>query len=114
VTDDEKPGPGRIAAAIVSAVLAVACFAVAVMIAVSPHHHALRIVGSLLAGLVFLAAAWFALRYRSLALEEAREAEAAEAGRAAQAQAAKPAGAQQDTEPMSASPDTEPMDITQA
>ena len=43
----------------------------------SSAHHTLRGVGSLIVGLVFTAAAWFALRYQSLALEQARAADAA-------------------------------------
>src|SRR5712691_7764189 len=97
----EKLAPGRIIAAMVFALIAIAFFAFGVMFAViqsselpgfmgrvagSHGHHALRAVGSLLVGLVFTAAAWFALRYQSLALEQARAADAA--GQAAAKQAA--------------------------
>ncbi len=88
---EERLAPGRIVATIVFAVFALAFFAVGIVLAVTPAdqlpgflgqansgtHHTLRGVGSLIVGLVFTAAAWFALRYRSLALEEARAADAA-------------------------------------
>jgi hypothetical protein len=88
---DEKLAPGRIVAAMVFALFALAFFAAGVVLAItpaqqlpgflghadSPAHHTLRGVGSLIVGLVFTAAAWFALRYQSLALEEARAADAA-------------------------------------
>jgi hypothetical protein len=96
---DERLAPGRLVAAIVFALFALAFFVVGVVLAVTPAdqlpgflghadssaHHTLRGVGSLIVGLVFTAAAWFALRYQSLALEEARAADAAQqatAGRA--------------------------------
>jgi hypothetical protein len=89
---DEKLAPGRIVAAMVFALFALAFFAAGVVLAITPAHqlpgflghtgshtrHALRGVGSLIVGLVFVAAAWFALRYQSLALEEARAADAAQ------------------------------------
>jgi hypothetical protein len=88
---EERLAPGRIVATIVFAVFALAFFAVGVVLAVTPAdqlpgflghadshtRHTLRGVGSLIVGLVFTAAAWFALRYQSLALEEARAADAA-------------------------------------
>jgi uncharacterized membrane protein YidH (DUF202 family) len=88
----EKVAPGRIVAAVAFALIALAFFAAGVVLAVTPadqlpgflgpdstsnQHHTLRGIGSLLVGLVFTAAAWFAARYQSLALEEARAAEAA-------------------------------------
>ena len=87
----EKVTPGRIAAAIVFALIALAFYAAGVVLAIMPadqlpgflghdstgEHHTLRGIGSLLVGLVFTAAAWFAARYQSLALEEARAVEAA-------------------------------------
>jgi len=88
----EKLALGRIVAAVVFALFALAFFAAGVVLAITPAdqlpgflghansstHHTLRGVGSLIVGLVFTAAAWFALRYQSLALEEARAADAAE------------------------------------
>ncbi len=96
--DEERLAPGRIVAAIIFALFAIAFFAVAVIYATTParqlpgflgharsgSHHELRAVGSFLVGLAFAVAGWFALRYRSLALEEAREADRA-ASAAAQA-----------------------------
>ena len=87
----EKLAPGRIAAAAIFALCALAFFAAGIVLAITPAdqlpgflghtgshtRHALRGVGSLIVGLVFVAAAWFALRYQSLALEEARAADAA-------------------------------------
>lgn len=98
-TDDEKLALGRIVAAIVFAVFALAFFAVGAVLATMPAnqlpgflghansgtHHTLRGVGSVIVGLVFTAAAWFALRYQSLALEEARAADAVRKGAQAQA-----------------------------
>ena len=88
----EKLALGRIISAIVFALFALAFFAAGVILALTPAnqlpgflghagsatHHTLRGVGSLIVGLVFTAAAWFALRYQSLALEEARAADAAQ------------------------------------
>jgi len=96
--DDEKTGPGRIAVAVICTVLAIAFVVAGVIYATTPadslpgfmghaHTHAIRrlyAVGTGLIGLAFAVAAWFALRYRSLALEEALE-----AGQAGQAQAAR-------------------------
>jgi hypothetical protein len=69
----------------------------------SGTHHDLRGVGTFLVGLVFTVAAWFALRYRSLALEEAREAD-----RAAQAAASSQPAAGGDT-----LENAQPMDAAQ-
>ena len=94
---DEKLAPGRVIAAIVFALFALAFFAAGGVLAITPAnqlpgflghansstHHALRGIGSLIVGLVFTAAAWFALRYQSLALEQARAADAADAARQA-------------------------------
>jgi hypothetical protein len=88
---DESLALGRIVAAVVFALVALAFFAAGVVLAITPAnqlpgflghansgtHHTLRGVGSLIVGLVFIAAAWFALRYQSLALEQARAADAA-------------------------------------
>jgi hypothetical protein len=89
---DGHLAPGRIAGAIVFALIAVAFIVFGVMFMLIPSsdlpgfmgpvpgsrtHHTLRAVGSALVGLVFIAAAWFALRYQSLALEQARAADAA-------------------------------------
>lgn len=96
VDDDEKIGPGRIVAAIIFAVFAIAFLVVAGIYFTTPARdlpgfmgyantqaiHRLYAVGTTLIGLAFAVCAWFALRYRSLALEEAREAD-----RAAQAAA---------------------------
>jgi hypothetical protein len=119
-TDEEKLAPGRIIAAILLAVFAIAFFAAAVVFLIVGHHHALRAAGGFLAGLVFLVAAWFALRYRSPALEAAREADQAArqrtAGQRATQQDARggSAGPLTDTEPMDISRDTEPMDISRS
>jgi hypothetical protein len=92
--DDEKLGMGRVVAAIVFALLALTFFVIAVLYLTMPddklpgflgyahsrQHHALRGVGSVLLALLFTVAAWFALRYQSLALEEAHEAGQAPAG----------------------------------
>jgi hypothetical protein len=102
----EKVAPGRIVAAIAFALIALALFAAGVVLAITPadqlpgflgpdstgKHHTLRGIGSLLVGLVFTAAAWFAARYQSLALEEARAAQAARvaAGPAAGVDACEP------------------------
>ncbi|MCW2929426.1 MAG: hypothetical protein JWM19_388 [Actinomycetia bacterium] len=116
--DEEKLAPGRIVATIVFAVLAIVFFAAAYIYFTTPAHslpgfmgfartraiHRLYAVGTFLIGLVFTVAAWFALRYRSLALEEAREAE--QAAEAAAQAAAKPAVG---TDPVD---DTQPMDAT--
>jgi hypothetical protein len=88
---DEKLAPGRVIAAIIFGLLALAFFAAGGVLAITPAnqlpgflghanshtHHTLRGIGSLIVGLVFTAAAWFALRYQSLALEQARAADAA-------------------------------------
>jgi hypothetical protein len=122
--DDEKLAPGRIVAAIVFAVFAVASLAAAVVYVTTPardlpgfmgpansgQHHALRAVGSLVTGLVLLAAAWFALRYRSLALEEAREAD--RAAMEAQLAGSLGSGPLVDTQPMGKA-NTQPMDAAQ-
>ncbi|HEX4834146.1 MAG TPA: hypothetical protein VH478_23985 [Trebonia sp.] len=87
--DAEKLGPGRIAAAIVLALFAVAFFVFTCVYLTTPDyrlpahlgfrqssgHHSLRGVACFLIGIAFAIGAWFALRYRSLALEEAQEAE---------------------------------------
>jgi hypothetical protein len=119
--DDEKLAPGRIVATIVFAALAIVFFVAAYIYFTTPAHslpgfmgfartraiHRLYAVGTFMAGLVFTVAAWFALRYRSLALEEAREAAlAAEAA----ARPAIDADSLGDTQPMDAS---QPMDSTQ-
>lgn len=112
--DDGKLPPGRIIAAIIFALLAIAFFVVGVILGITPanhlpgflgrsasgHRHTLRGVGSILVGLVFTVSAWFALRYRSLALEEARAADLAAARAGADAAAGQPpaAGAGQPTE----------------
>jgi len=89
---DEKIGPGRIAAAVVFAVLAIAFVVAAVIYATTPAHslpgfmgyarthaiHRLYAVGTGLIAVAFTVAAWFALRYRSLALEEDEAAKAAQ------------------------------------
>jgi hypothetical protein len=106
-TSDQGLALGRVVAAFVFALCALAFFAVGVVLAVTPAnqlpgflghansstHHTLRGVGSLIVGLVFTAAAWFALRYQSLALEEARAADAG--GRAAES---RPAAGAEDSE----------------
>ena len=88
-TDDEKLAPGRIVAAVIFALLALAFFVIACVYVITPSyklpaylgtaqssgHHSLRGVASFLIGLAFAGGSWFALRYRSLALEEAREAD---------------------------------------
>jgi hypothetical protein len=98
--DGESLSRGRIIAAIIFALLAIAFFVAGVILGITPashlpgflgpsasgHRHTLRGVGSILVGLVFTVSAWFALRYRSLALEEARQADLA----AARAGAAQP------------------------
>jgi len=63
----------------------------------SGQRHTLRGVGSILVGLVFTVSAWFALRYRSLALEEAREADLAGARAGADQPATAAAGQPADT-----------------
>jgi len=94
---DEKLAPGRVVAAIVFALFALAFFAAGAALVLTPAnqlpgflghahsrtHHTLRGIGSLIVGLAFIAAAWFALRYQSLALEQARAADAADAARQA-------------------------------
>jgi hypothetical protein len=86
-TDDEKVAPGRIVAAVIFAVLALAFFGITLYYLASSHH-SLRGVGSFVAGLAFVGASWFSLRYRSLALEEAREADRAAARAEAEAEQA--------------------------
>jgi small-conductance mechanosensitive channel len=61
--------------AIVLMLLALVCFGETGRFLAAQYHHSLRIVGSVLIGLAFAIGAWFALRYQSLAVEEAREAE---------------------------------------
>lgn len=116
--DDEKLAPGRIVAAIILAVLAIAFLVAACIYVTTPSnqlpgflgqdqssaHHTARAAGSLVIGLAFAIGAWFALRYQSLALEEAREAERAalaeaEAATAATSPAAQPAPADQAGQP---------------
>ena len=86
--DDEKLAPGRIVAAVIFALLALAFFGIAFIYLIAPGilgsgsssgHHSLRGVASFVIGLAFVGGSWFALRYRSLALEEAREADRAAA-----------------------------------
>jgi hypothetical protein len=115
--DDEKIGPGRIVATITFAVFAIAFFVAAAVYFTTPAHslpgfmgyaptraiHRLYAVGTALLGLLFTVAAWFALRYRSLALEEAREAD-----RAARAAAPGPAAGAGSLD----EGDTRPMDAT--
>jgi hypothetical protein len=120
-TDDEdKLTTGRIVAVIVFAVFAIAFIAAAFVYVATPArdlpgfmdrastsaHHDLRGVGSFLVGLIFMVAAWFALRYRSLALEEAREAEKAAQATAQATASAEPAAAGDSLA------GTEPMDAT--
>ena len=119
--------------AIICAVLAIAFVVAGVIYATTPadslpgfmghaHTHAIRrlyAVGTGLTGLAFAVAAWFALRYRSLALEEALE--AAQAEQAAQAArspepAALPASIQAAApDPLEADPrkDARPVDTAQ-
>ena len=80
----QKLAPGRIVAAIIFALAAIAFLVVAATYMVTPSrslpgfmepsnsgvHHTLRGVGTLLVGAAFAAGAWFALRYRSATLEE--------------------------------------------
>jgi len=73
--DDEKLAPGRIVATITLALLALVCFGTSGTYVLSPDHHSVRIIGSFILGVAFVIGAWFALRYQSLAAEEAREAE---------------------------------------
>jgi hypothetical protein len=117
--DEEKLAPGRIVAAIAFAVLAIVFFVAAYIYFTTPAHslpgfmgfartraiHRLYAVGTFLIGLIFTVAAWFALRYRSLALEEAREAERAAEAAAAAAPVAGP-DPLDDTQP----DDAQPMD----
>jgi hypothetical protein len=104
--DDEKLARGRIIAAIIFALLAIAFFVTGVILGITPvsqlpgflghspsgHRHTLRGVGSILVGLVFTVSAWFSLRYRSLALVEAREADLAPARAGADRPSAAAAG----------------------
>jgi hypothetical protein len=132
--DDEKTGPGRVAAAIILAVLAIAFFVAAVIYATTPADalpgfmgfarthaiHRLYAVGTGLIGVAFAVAAWFALRYRSLALEEALEAgQADQAGQAALSpEPAFPASAPaaRTPDPLEADPrkDARPVDTAQS
>jgi len=73
--DDEKVGPGRIAATIILALLALVCFGETGRFLLAQQHHLVRIGGSAVLGVALALGAWFALRYQSLAAEEAREAE---------------------------------------
>jgi hypothetical protein len=114
--DEEKLAPGRIVAAIVFALFAIAFFVAAVAYVATPArdlpgfmdhtnsgaHHDLRGVGSFLVGLVFTVGAWFALRYRSLALEEARAADRAEQAAAASARSAADGDTLENAQPMDA------------
>jgi ABC-type Na+ efflux pump permease subunit len=118
--DDEKIGPGRIVAAIIFALLAIAFLVAACIYLTTPAHslpsfmgyartraiHRLYAVGTFLIGLAFAVATWFALRYRSLALEEAREAEQAAEAAPQAAISPKP---EEDADPLD---DTQPMDAT--
>jgi hypothetical protein len=85
-TDGVKLGPGRIVATIVLALLALVCFGLTGKYLLAQQHHAIRIVGSFFFAVAFAIGAWFALRYQSLAAEEAREAERIEAVLAATSQ----------------------------
>ena len=108
--DDEKIAPGRIVAAIIFALLALAFFGITVYYLVSSHH-SLRGVGSFVLGLAFVGSSWFVLRYRSLALEEAREADRA----AALAEAPSATGLDSDTgSDSTVQPDTEHAATVQA
>lgn len=114
--DEEKLTTGRIAGAIIFALLAMVFFAVGVTMVVVPgshlpgilghsasdHRHALRGVGSILVGVVFTVAAWFALRYRSLALEQARAADRSAAAQASGRQAPAATNGQAAAEPATA------------
>ena len=105
---EAKLPAGRIAGAIIFMLLAILFFVAGVTMAVVPdnhlpgilghsasdHRHALRGVGSILVGLVFTVAAWFALRYRSVALEQARAADRAAAEQASAGRARAAAGGQ--------------------
>lgn len=77
-TDQEKSPAGRTAVAVVFAIVALVFLAAGIVIAIMPAndlpgflghldgstgHHPLRAVGSLLVGVVFAIAAWFALKY---------------------------------------------------
>jgi hypothetical protein len=88
--DDEKVAPGRIVATIVLALLALVCFGETGRYLFAQHHHSIRIVGSFLLGIALAIGAWFALRYQSLAAEEAREAEKVAAAQAVTEGAASP------------------------
>jgi drug/metabolite transporter (DMT)-like permease len=90
---DEKLSPGRIVATIVLALLALVCFGETGRYLFSQHHHSVRIVGSGILGVALAIGAWFALRYQSLAREEAREAEKLAAAQAAELEQPSPAPA---------------------
>ena len=114
--DEEKLAPGRIVAAIIFALFAIAFVVAGVVYATTPArdlpgfmdhansgaHHDLRGVGTFLVGLAFAVGAWFALRYRSLALEEAREADRAVQAAAASSQPAADGGTLGSTQPADA------------
>ena len=95
--DDEKLAPGRIVAAIFFALLALVFLVFAGLNLAMGAQHTVRGVGSLVPALAAVTGAWFALRYQSLAKEEAREAERA-AG-LAEAQAEQAATAHADSVP---------------
>jgi hypothetical protein len=82
-TDGVKLGPGRIVATIVLALLALVCIGFTGRYLLAQHHHTIRIVGSFVLAVAFAIGAWFALRYQSLAAEDAREAQRMEAALAA-------------------------------
>ena len=124
--NDEKIGPGRIAAAVVFAVLAMAFVVAGFIYATTPADslpgfmgharthaiHRLYAVGTFLIGVAFAVAAWFALRYRSLALEE--EDEAAEAAQAAARAALPPEPAAFPTAAPDPRKDVRPVDTAQS
>jgi hypothetical protein len=85
--DDEKLAPGRIVAAIFFALPALALLVFACLNLVMGAHHTVRGIGTLILALACVTGAWFALRYQSLAKEEAREAERAAAEQADSGQA---------------------------
>ena len=78
-TTGPNPATGRTAVAVVFAIVALVFLAAGIVIAIVPAgqlpgpllhlegstgHHPLRAVGSLLVGVVFAVASWFALKYR--------------------------------------------------
>ena len=103
--DDEKLAPGRIVAAIFFALLALAFLVFACLNLAMGAQHTVRGVGSLVPALAAVTGAWFALRYQSLAEEEAREAERAAA--MAEANAERGAAEQADPEQATAGQATE-------